>query len=245
MILIIHGISEQTIKHIIAFALHQDCMLISDLQDRIHSKLFEKLRVLPFQELRPSQEKAINAGLLEDNNLLICTPTGSGKTLAAEIGALNAIYNKKGKALYIVPLKALATEKYKDFCKKYPDVKIALSIGDRDSADHEFAAYDLIITVSEKLDSLLRHQCPWLKDVKVVVVDEIHLLNDPNRGPTLEVVLTLLRHLLTNIQIIGLSATIGNPKELATWLEAKLVIDNWRPVELHHGIYHEGSIEFY
>ena len=220
-------------------------MRISELKSKIHEKLFTKLSALPFKELRPSQEKAIKAGLLEGKNLLICTPTGSGKTLAAEIAALNAIYSKRSKALYIVPLKALATEKYKDFKRKYPDIKVALSIGDQDASDGYLAEYDLIITVSEKLDSLLRHHCPWLKFVNVVIVDEIHLLNDPSRGPTLEVVITLLRMLIKEVQLIGLSATIGNPTELASWLNAQLVEDSWRPVELHHGIYREGAIEFY
>lgn len=220
-------------------------MLISSLQNKIHEKLFAKLSTLPFKDLRPSQEKAIRAGLLEGKNLLVCTPTGSGKTLAAEIAALNSIYSKRSKALYIVPLKALATEKYKDFKKKYPDIKVALSIGDQDASDGYLAEYDLIITVSEKLDSLLRHHCPWLKFVSVVIVDEIHLLNDPSRGPTLEVVITLLRLLIKEMQVVGLSATIGNPKELAAWLNAELIEDAWRPVELHHGVYYEGAIEFY
>ena len=220
-------------------------MNISSLKNKVNDKLFEKLDALPFKELRPSQEKALNSGLLENENVLICTPTGSGKTLVAEIAAFNNIYNKEGKAVYIVPLKALATEKYKSFQKKYPDTKIALSIGDKDASDSKLADYDCIITVSEKLDSLLRHNVQWLKDIKTVIVDEIHLLHDPQRGPTLEIVITILRSLLKNIQVIGLSATIGNPKELANWLDANLVEDDWRPVKLHHGTHHDGKITFY
>ncbi len=201
--------------------------------------------VKDFDELRPCQEKALNNGLLEGKNLLICTPTGSGKTLVAEMACMNSIYRKIGKAVYIVPLKALAAEKYKDFSKKYPDVKVAMSIGDRDKADPYLAEYDLIITTSEKLDSLIRHQADWLKDVKVVVIDEVHLLNDASRGPTLEILITILRRILKNIQIIALSATIGNSEELASWLEAELVVDDWRPVKLEHGIYLDGEVEFY
>jgi helicase len=77
-----------------------------------------------------------------------------------------------------------------------------------------------------------------------VVVDEIHLLNDAGRGPTLEILITMLRQILKKVQIIALSATIGNPKELAEWLNASLVIDTWRPVKLHQGIYFDGKIEF-
>ena len=220
-------------------------MEVQDLKDKIPEQLYKTIEKQNFTDLRPSQSKSIEAGLLEGKNQLVCTPTGSGKTLVAELVALSSIYNGIGKAIYIVPLKALATEKYKDFKKKYSDIKIALSIGDLDKTDPYLEEYDLIITVSEKLDSLLRHRVNWLKDVSVVVVDEIHLINDPRRGPTLEILITLLRKLLKNIQIIGLSATIGNPKELANWLDASLIEDDWRPVELHKGIYHNGEIEFY
>ena len=177
--------------------------------------------------------------------MLICTPTASGKTLIAELAAMSRIYNNIGKAIYIVPLKALANEKYKDFKNKYKDLKIALSIGDFDSSDSYLEKYDFIITTSEKLDSLIRHHSPWLNEVGTIIIDEIHLLNDPGRGPTLEILITMLRRLLKKAQFIGLSATIGNPKELAKWLDAELVIDKWRPVELKKGVYLDGEIEFY
>ncbi len=198
-----------------------------------------------FTELRPAQTKAIKAGLLEGKNLLVCTPTASGKTLIAEFAAIKHILENNGKVVYIVPLIALANQKYKDFKQKYADLfKIALSIGDYDSSDPYLINYDLIICTSEKLDSLTRHHAPWLHQISCVVVDEIHLLNDFSRGPTLEILITTLRQLLPKIQIIGLSATIGNPGELANWLDAELVIDNWRPVPLKKGVYFDGEVEF-
>jgi len=197
------------------------------------------------KELRPAQVKAIKKGLLEGKNLLVCTPTASGKTLIAELAAVKSILEGKGKAVYIVPLKALASEKYKDFKNRYGHIlNVALSMGEMDSADPYLDNYDLIITTSEKLDSLIRHHTPWLSKLATVVIDEIHLLNDPSRGPTLEVLITILRHLKKNVQLIALSATIGNPEELAEWLDASLVKDDWRPVKLHKGVYHEGEIEF-
>ena len=197
-----------------------------------------------FPELTPIQEKAVKAGLLDEKSLLICAPTASGKTLVATMAITNVL--AKGKALYIVPLKALANEKYKEYLSflEGTNYKVIMSTGDIDSESSYLAKYDILVLTSEKLDSLLRHKVSWLSEVKTVVIDEIHLLNDPGRGPTLEIIITLLK-MLVKPQIIGLSATIGNPQQLADWLEATLVIDTWRPVELKQGIFSEGKIEFY
>jgi helicase len=220
-------------------------MRVTDIKALLPERLFDILSQ-QYDELRPCQKKAIDKGLLTGANLLVCTPTASGKTLVAEMAALKAILDAEGKALYIVPLKALASEKFKDFGKRYGSLcKVALSIGDMDSADTYLEDYQLIICTSEKLDSLLRHRSPWLSRVAVVIVDEVHLLNDAGRGPTLEILLTIMRHLLPKMQLIALSATIGNPHELAKWLNANLVLDSWRPVELHQGVYHMGKTEFY
>ena len=219
-------------------------MNLSNYKSKIPKNIYAEIEKRGFSELRPCQTKSINSGLFDDKNLLVCTPTASGKTLVAELAFLNAILHDKGKAVYVVPLRALASEKYKTFKKDYPSIKIAISSGDIDSADSYLERYDLIITTSEKFDSLIRHKASWLRQVKTVIIDEIHLLNDSGRGPTLEVLITILRNLLKNMQLIGLSATIGNPEELAEWLDAKLVLDDWRPVRLDKGVYLAGEVEF-
>ena len=220
-------------------------MELKSIRNDIPKELYEILEK-EITKLRPAQEKAVKKGLLEGKNLLVCTPTASGKTLIAELAALKSIIEIKGKAVYIVPLKALASEKYRDFKRRYSNIaKIALSIGDIDSSDQYLAEYDLLIVTAEKMDSLLRHNATWVSDIKTVIVDEIHLLNDTERGPTLEILLTILKQLLKNAQLIGLSATIGNAEELAEWLSADLIVDEWRPVKLHKGIYYDGKIEFY
>ena len=206
------------------------------MNKKIPQKVQEILRQRGFSSLRPSQEKAIDAGLFDKKNLLICTPTASGKTLVGELAILRAVLYDEAKALYVVPLKALASEKYRQFKKNYPWLKVGISSGDLDSADEYLGRFDVIITTSEKLDSLLRHRVNWMSSVRVLVVDEIHLLNDAGRGPTLEVVITLLKKILQELQVVGLSATIGNPEALASWLEAELVVDYWRPVELRKGV---------
>ncbi len=219
-------------------------MEFKSIKDHIPSQLYEILSQ-DITELRPAQKKAIESGLFKDRNLLICTPTASGKTLVAELAGVKNILEGHGKAVYVVPLKALANEKFKEFKRKYGSLfKIALSIGDIDSADPYLIDYDFIFTTSEKLDSLTRHHTPWLKYIKTVIIDEIHLLNDPGRGPTLEILITILKKMLPKMQLIGLSATIGNPEELSSWLDANLVIDGWRPVKLEQGIFTKEKIEF-
>ncbi|MBW2968404.1 DEAD/DEAH box helicase [Candidatus Woesearchaeota archaeon] len=218
---------------------------LESIKDRIPEKLYSVLEREGIEELRPAQSKAVKAGLLDGKSLLVCTPTASGKTLVAELAMMNSVLRGKGKAIYIVPLKALASEKNKSFRHRYGKLcNIGMSIGDFDASDPYLHTYDLIICTAEKLDSLMRHHAPWVRDISVVVVDEIHLLNDPTRGPTLEILLTMLKQILKKAQVIGLSATIGNEQELAEWLEADLVHDDWRPVELHKGVYTQGKIEF-
>lgn len=220
-------------------------MEIDEIKGKVPDKQFEAIIKQGFDKFRPSQEKAIEAGLLENKSLLICTPTASGKTFIAELAAIKNILEHKGKAVYICPLKALASEKVKQFREKYGDlVRVALAIGDQDDPDPRLMNYDIIICTSEKLDSLIRHHTPWIKQIATVIVDEIHLMNDPSRGPTLEILITLLKQIVPDIQLLGLSATIGNPQELADWLDAELVLDTWRPVPLDKGVYLDGEIHF-
>lgn len=230
-------------------------MKLSSAKKLIPPFVYSELDKLGFDTLRPSQIKSINAGLFNDKNLLVCTPTASGKTLVGEMGILNSLHkngsqksspssSSRSIAVYVVPLRALASEKFRSFSKRYPKLKVTLTSGDMDSDDRYLMDYDIIITTSEKLDSLIRHNAPWLSMVSCLVVDEIHLLNDHNRGPTLEILLTILRKQNPSLQIIGLSATIGNPEALAKWLDAELVVDDWRPVALHKGVLFDDKIHF-
>lgn len=191
-----------------------------------------------FRKLYPPQEKAVEAGLLKGKNLVVSAPTASGKTLIAELAITKGVIERRVKALYLTPLRALAYEKWLEF-KKYEEkglLKAAVTTGDYDSDDRWLINYDVIICTNEKLDSLIRHKAPWLNEVGVVVSDEIHLINDPDRGPTLEAVLARLKASNSKLQIVALSATISNAKEIADWLEAELVESNWRPVPLKVGV---------
>lgn len=202
-------------------------------------------------ELHPPQEEAVKAGVLIGRNLVLASPTASGKTLIAELCAVKHVLEKAGKVLYLTPLRALASEKFEEF-KKYeviskPDgerVRVGISTGDYDSADPWLERYDIIVCTNEKADSLLRHRARWMDNVSLVVADEVHLLNEADRGPTLEVVVARFMQLNPKIQVLALSATISNVEELAEWLNAIHVTTDWRPVTLKEGVLLQDEIQF-
>lgn len=197
-------------------------------------------------ELYPPQVDAIERGLLDGKNMVIATPTASGKTLLAEFAMLKSIC-QGGKCLYIVPLKALASEKFDDFSKfSRLGVKVGISTGDYDVKDERLGYNDILIATSEKADSLLRNRVGWMEELTVVVADEVHLLDSADRGPTLEVTLTKLRGVNPRAQLLALSATVTNADEMAGWLNAEMILSNWRPISLHEGVYlpETGKIEF-
>jgi helicase len=196
------------------------------LEKRVKDYFLEK----GITQLYPPQEKAIKTGILDGKNVVLAIPTASGKTLIAEMCMLKSILEQGGTALYLCPLRALASEKYEEF-RSYSKlgVNVGITTGDYDTAE---------------ADSLLRHRAKWMANIAIVIADEVHLINDPGRGPTLEVVLARLRQIAPNAQILALSATIDNAKELAEWLEGTAVISDWRPVTLREGVYHEGKVIF-
>lgn len=195
------------------------------------------------KELYPPQSKAVMAGLLEDKNVLISIPTASGKTLLAELAMLKSL-SAGGKCLYVVPLRALASEKFRRF-SEFRDLgfRSGISTGDLDERDENLGLNDIIVATSEKVDSLIRNETHWLSQISVVVLDEVHLLNSKDRGPTLEIVITKLRRLNPKMQVIALSATIQNSQEVADWLNAECVVSDWRPTKLYEGVYYDGVFE--
>ena len=203
------------------------------------------LQARGFLDLNPVQSLAMNTGLLNGKNLVVCAPTSSGKTLIAEIAALNTVINKDAKAVYVGPLRALAHEHYDTFKKNYEPLglRVAITTGDLDSSEPWLKESDWIVSTYEKLESLIIHKAPWLKDVKLLIVDEVHLL-DTDRGPALEVAIARLRKTNPQLQVLALSATIPNYLEIAKWLNAEFVTSDWRPVMLSKGVYWENGIKY-
>ena len=216
-------------------------MRIADLG--LDPRIVDILKGDGIEELYPPQAKAIGPALLGEN-VVLAIPTASGKSLVAYLAILASVL-RGGKALYIVPLRALAAEKFEELKAFEPlGLKVGISVGDYDSPDPSLEKFDVIVATSERADSLLRHRLNWLQELSVVVADEVHLINDADRGPTLEVTLAKLRQVNPKAQILALSATIKNSDVLAKWLEAEHVKSDWRPVPLKEGVYHEGLVHF-
>ncbi|CAB3289488.1 DEAD/DEAH box helicase domain protein [Methanocaldococcus lauensis] len=192
-------------------------------------------------ELLPVQTLAVKGGLLKGEDLLIVSATSSGKTLIGELAGIKNLIEKGKKFLFLVPLVALANQKYLEFKERYEKLgfKVSLRVGlgriGKKSDDIETSLdADIIVGTYEGIDYLIRTK--KLKDVGTVVIDEIHSLNMEERGARLDGLIGRLRFLFKDAQKIYLSATIGNPKELSKQLNAKLVLYNGRPVPLERHI---------
>ncbi len=220
-------------------------MDVEELADHVSSYVVDVLKERGVRELFPPQEEAVRKGLFERKNMVIAIPTASGKTLIAELAMVHEVL-MGGKCLYVVPLRALASEKFEEFRKwKKIGVEVGISTGDYDSRDEWLSGKNIVVATAEKADSLLRNDAKWIRDVTCLVVDEIHLLDSPDRGAVLEVLITKMRTLNPELRIIALSATIPNVEEIAEWLDAEIVKSDWRPVPLYEGIFVEGRIELY
>jgi len=200
-----------------------------------------------FEKLYPPQADSVKSGLLNGKSILVSAPTASGKTLIAMLAMLSYISKNKGKVIYLSPLRALAAEKFSEFKKLEKislgnKIKVAISTGDFENIEKNLEKSNVLILTNEKMDSIIRHSAEWIDEIGLVISDEVHLIGDENRGPTLEMILTQLKLLDTKPQIVGLSATITNSDEIADWLGCKLVKNDWRPVPLSEGVCDGGEV---
>lgn len=189
----------------------------------------------------PPQSDLLKAGFFEsDDHWLICAPTGSGKTRMGEWALLSAI--QQGRiGVYLAPLKAIVEERLTDWQARFPDLSVGLFTGDRfgGKATGRPGVQDLLLLTPEKLASYLsnwKSHLPWLSRIGALVVDEIHLLGDPGRGAGLECLLTRLRRINPFARIVGLSGTLSNAGEIASWLDARMFTTDWRPIPVEHRI---------
>ncbi|ASJ11344.1 RNA helicase [Thermococcus sp. P6] len=194
-------------------------------------------------ELLPVQSLAVRNGLLDGESLLVVSATASGKTLIGELAGIPRAMEGK-KLLFLVPLVALANQKYEDFRRRYSrlGLKVAIRVGmsriktkDEPVVVDTGIDADVVVGTYEGIDYLLRAGRK-IGNVGTVVIDEIHMIDDEERGPRLDGLIARLRMLYPKAQFIGLSATIGNPGELARELELKPVLYDERPVDLERHV---------
>ncbi len=234
---------------------------VRDFPKADQKRLYKRIQDFPLPEILvnslnsrnieyflPIQVKALKNGLLKKRNLLIIANTSAGKTLIAEIAGISQILAKK-KFIFAVPLVALANTKFEDFKRSYgKNFSIGIQTGrsrifsslkekkafyrERDSIKNA----DIVVATYEGLDLLIRAGKIKFNEIGCIVIDEVQTLADEERGPTLDCLLAKIRFNAKNVQIIALSATVGNPHQFAGDLSLKLVAFDQRPIPLEQHI---------
>ncbi len=204
----------------------------------IHPEL-KKILLQQLEELMPVQALSVNAGLFEGKNQLIVSATATGKTLVGELAGLQNILNKKGRMLFLVPLVALANQKYEQFTKRYSSLATtSLRVGTSritkgTKGVRTSLSSDIIVGTYEGVDFILRSgNAKALGNIGTVVIDEVHMLEDTERGHRLDGLIARLKFTAPDAQFIYLSATVGKPGWLAEKLGAVLIEFEERPVPI-------------
>ena len=164
-------------------------------------------------------------GIVEGQHVLACCPTGSGKSLPAEF-SLDFFVSQGKKVIYSSPIKSLSNQKFNDFSQKYPHLRVGIITGDiscNPNADILIMTTEILLNKLYQLKSKIKivnsstsFDMDIENDLGCVIFDEIHMINDHNRGHVWECSIMMLpRH----IQMIGLSATLDGPEKFANWLE--------------------------
>ncbi len=199
------------------------------------------LSLLGIEGLFPPQREALERGVERGRSLLVAAPTGAGKSLVAMIAAVNALPGGDGQAFYLVPLKSIAQEKFRDFrVLERLGLRVRVSVGDYTGGPPDA---DLVIATYEKMDSMLRNDRGLAERVRLLVIDEVHVAGDPKRGPVLEAVVARLLS-RGEPQVLGLSATVPNVDEIARWLGAEPLVSKWRPVPLREAVFKDYRLYF-
>jgi len=183
----------------------------------------------------------------DNNNLLVIAPTSSGKTFIGEMAAIAQAVHKK-KTIYLVPLRSLAEEKYHHFKDLYADCDINILISSRDRREYDKKIirgdYQAVVMVYEKFNYFLLEHPDFLRDVSLVIIDEMQMIHDPVRGPLLEEIIAYLKKNKPELKIIGLSAYLDNEAGFLNWISADSLLSYQRPVELRKGLVREGTFKY-
>jgi superfamily II RNA helicase len=177
-------------------------------------------------ELHDFQKWSID-GLVNGHHILVTAPTGTGKSMPAEF-AIDFFHSKGKKSIYTCPVKSLSNQKFYDFTQKYPHISIGLITGDiktNSTADVLIMTTEILLnklyqlkSKSLKVNSSTSFEMDIENELGCVIFDEIHMINDKDRGHVWENCIMMLP---PHIQMIGLSATLDHPEKFAEWLETR------------------------
>ncbi|MCL5730580.1 MAG: DEAD/DEAH box helicase [Candidatus Thermoplasmatota archaeon] len=187
------------------------------------------------------QSEAISA-FRNGENVIVSAPTAAGKTLIAKVAIADTFLQGR-KSIYIVPLRALASEIYGGLRQmSLLGARVGIATGDFDEGYYRLSRFDVLVMTSEKADSLLHHDPAFVEEIGLIVADELHLIGDPQRGSRLEVFLTAARELNRDVRFLGLSATISNARSLCDWLGCRLISSSFRPVPVESFVIYRNRI---
>ena len=214
----------------------------SNYSEHLPPELIDAWTNSGIEEALPIQQEAIEKGLLLGESMLVISPTSSGKTFLGEIVATQHAL-RGSRSIYLVPFKAIAEERFGEFSERYRDnnkIGLRCIVSDRDHHENDaeliVGKFDIAILTYEKLAALLVAGKGMLDVCGCIIVDEIQMVSDSNRGTTLELILTKLRRLENRPQILCLSAVLGQLSGFDNWLGVTTIRANHRPVELRQGV---------
>jgi helicase len=187
-------------------------------------------------QFTPVQQQIIDGGFLSAGfNAVLQLPTSSGKTYLAK-SDIEQTLKKGGKVIYLTPLRAIAAELYPTWHRDFAPRKTGIFTGgENEPSKIPYQDADILIMTPEKLDLATRswrRHWDWISQIDLIVVDELHLLGDQNRGASLEGTLLRMFYLNPFLRILGLSATLGNREELADWMRGVAFYSSDRPIPL-------------
>ncbi|MFX0097723.1 MAG: DEAD/DEAH box helicase [Candidatus Hodarchaeota archaeon] len=203
------------------------------------------------EELLPIQAKAVQDYNVLDStseNLIVIAPTSSGKTFIGELAAVKEALEMK-RTLFLVPFRAIAEELYANFLNKYGRYGLRIVISDRDHREYDEdiinGEFEIAVIVYEKLAGLLVIKPGLFSGCGLIIADEVQMMMDKERGPIIELLVTKLLLFGKRVRIIALSAVLDKLSGFDRWLNAQVLMDKHRPVELREGVYTpDGQVKY-
>ena len=200
-----------------------------------------------YVDLNIHQNNAIDAGLLNYKNILAAIPQGSGKTLIATLAILKHLANSKKKIVYLVPLNTLAEEKYQDLldfnklelCGRLPKI---VKISRENNTTPDPLNGDVIFMTNEMFYQIIKQDFEWVDKISLIIFDELYLINEPERGSILEILITIMKQFTNVKQIICLGPILKNANKVAQWLDAELISGEDNMTKVRKGVYDQGRI---